>query len=276
MITGFDPDFDDAAWTLDWLDLPLQQIPPGSYSKNFRVVRKLLDEFDIFGQLYRLDHKLDVRGLYDPSGMLWMSDVPQERMMMYNNAQRTRGHVLVGGAGLGLYPQYCHEATSFTVVERSEVVAELVRPVLEQVMDQRDIPFQFIMADIKEFLRGRRRERYDTIFLDTWSTIDAALLPQVNSLRELAGRHLARGGRVLLWGYGWMLRLFLEASAAVLMTPSDERDAFLQDQLAYAPRAAPLLLPVADAFKGEEVQRWELDAALAECRTWAIDLLEEA
>lgn len=276
MIKGFDPDFDDTAWTLDWLRVPIYQVPPGNYEHGYRVVREYMYDFEVTGRRYQLDSPLDVRALLDPNGVLWMSDTPQERMMMYNNARQTRGHVLVGGAGLGLYPQYVQGARSFTVVEHSPIVVKLVAPVLKAaLMDGSSVPVRFVLGDIETYLRKAEPERYDTIFLDTWHQLDATQLPAINSLREAAGRHLAEGGRVLLWGYRWMVRLFEQACATLLMVPADERGPFLEQQVAGSPQAKALLTPVLSAFQGRTVQRWELDQAVADCRRWVVNVVSE-
>lgn len=55
MIEGFDPTFDDTAWTLDWLPLPLAQVEPGDYRDGYRVVRDEIGQMDIFGRPYRFD-----------------------------------------------------------------------------------------------------------------------------------------------------------------------------------------------------------------------------
>lgn len=272
MIDGFDPDFDDAVWTLDWLAAPVEQVPVGEYEGGYRVEREFVERIDVFGRPYDLDPPLDVRGLFDPGGVLWMSDTPQERMMMYHNAGQSRGHVLVGGAGLGLYPQYVTRAESFTIVERSPVVLKLVGPLLQRVMDQRGVPLRFMLGDVETYLGKAEPGGYDTIFLDTWERLDATMLPAINALRELAGRHLAPGGRVLLWGYRWMTRLFEEASATLLMMPPGEREAWLEEQRESNPRAVAMLSPVAEVFRDKTIPRWELDEAVGYCREWVQDL----
>lgn len=265
---GFDPDFDDAVWTLDWLRIPVRQVPVGDYEGGYRVVREFVERIDVFGRPYQLDPPLDVRGLYDPAGVLWMSDTPQERMMMYNNAGRSQGHVLVGGAGLGLYPQYVTGAVSFTIIERSPIVLKLVGPMLQEVMTERGVQLRFLVGDVETYLARAEPGGYDTIFLDTWERLDAALLPSINRLRDLSLRHLAPGGRVLLWGYRWMVRLFEEACATLLSMPPEEREPWLAEQQPANPRAVALLTPIADAFRGRTIQRWELDEAVRYCREW--------
>lgn len=272
MIEGFNPDFDDAVWTLDWLRLPVAQVPVGDYDGGYRVEREFVERIDVFDRPYELEPPLDVRGLYDPNGILWMSDTPQERMMMYNNAQQSVGHVLVGGAGLGLYPQYVFQAESFTIVDRSPVVLKLVGPILQQVMDERGIPLRFVLGDVETYLGKAEAGGYDTIFIDTWEHLDATMLPAINQIRELSGRHLAPGGQVLLWGYRWMVRLFEEACATLLMMPPGEREAWLEEQRDTNPRAVAMLGPVAEVFKEQTIQRWELDEAVGYCREWVHSL----
>ena len=62
------------------------------------------------------------------------------------------GKVLVGGAGVGLYPHYVEAATSFTIVERSPIVIKLVAPLLKQVLDERGIELNFVLGDIGTYL----------------------------------------------------------------------------------------------------------------------------
>jgi len=268
----FDPAFDDTRWTWDWLDIPLVQVPPGRYANGYRVRREWLTEAIICGRRYRLPRPLDCRGLYDPSGVLWMSDTPQERMMMYNNAQASAGHVLIGGLGLGLYPQYAAaRAASITVVERSPDVVAIVWPVIEPALTRAmgGVRPRVIIADVARFLEEAPASRYDTIFLDTWEDLDAIRLPWINRLRDQAMRHLTSSGRVLLWGYAWMVRMFQAACADLLRQPPDAREAWLADHAAGRPEVIALLTPVVERFAGQVVS--DLEAALAWCRTYIVD-----
>ena len=239
---------------------------PGGY----RVERQLVEAIPIFEHVYRLNPPLDCRLLFDPDGRLWMSDTPQERIMMVNNGARSQGHVLVGGLGLGLYPQYAADdavgaATRFTILEQSEVVCEIVAPTLETALD---LPLIVHLGDAAAYLAGPVAERFDTIFLDTWETLDAAHLPTVNALRDAALRHLAPDGRVLLWGYGWMLALFEEACHQLLALPPGERWEALHTRQLESSRALPLLQPVLAHFADDPVE--DMRAALAWCREYAL------
>ena len=264
---GFDADFDDSTWTDDWLSVPIALPPPARHPSGYRLERRLLRDVEIFGRAYRLPVAFDCRILLDPMGRLWMSNTPQEHIMTHNNARLTRGHVLVGGLGLGLYPQYAEAvggATRITVVEQSSVVADLVAPTVRAALG---VPVEVVLGDVEKVLAAPVAERYQTVFLDTWAKLDAAGLPSVNRLRDLAARHLVPGGRVLLWGYGWMLRLFEDACRELLSVPPAERQSLLADRDRVPASGAALLAPVVERFAAEEPG--SLADALAWCRRYA-------
>ncbi len=264
----FDPDFDDCTWTDQWGALPLIQVTPGTYP-SFVVKAWEITEADICGQALQLSDPLPVRGLITHDGTLWMSDVPQERLMMYNNAVRARGDVLVGGLGLGLYAQYAlPRCTSMTVLERDTAIIDLVEPVVRISAAAFDKPLAVRQADVSGYLQDKPGTLYDTIFLDTWATLDAVLLPGINTLREAARAHLKPGGEVLLWGYGWMLRLYLSACETLLEVPAAARETWLASAAAGRPDVWAMLLPVLAHFAGQESP--PRDAALAWCRAKAL------
>ena len=268
----FDPDFDDTAWCDDWTHWQLAHPPARTHQSGYRVELRTLDTAEVFGRPYRLARPLECRLLFDPEGRMWMSSTPQEHIMMANNARQSRGHVLVGGLGLGLYPQYAQlgaigGATRFTIVERSPVVRDLVEPALRASLR---VPFEVVVAEVGAYLTATkpRPPHFDTVFLDTWDTLDAAILPDVNHLRDLARRRLTDDGRVLLWGYRWMVRLFEEACGELLETPAAKRPAWLATLRIASPSAAALLDPVAAHFAG--VDPADMVAALAWCRAYIV------
>jgi hypothetical protein len=263
---AFDPEFDDTQWTDGWLQIPIAQVPPGVHASGYRVERQMLEYTEVFGRPMRLTQPLECRLLFDPEDRLWMSDTPQERIMMYNNSLRSGGSVLVGGLGLGLYLQYAAtgavgQATRFTVIERSSVIVDIVKPTLSVSLP---VPLEISMGDVMARLYGQPSERYDTIFLDTWETLDAAHLPTINSMRDRAIQHLAPGGQVLLWGYRWMVRLFEDACRQLLTIVPQERRGWLLDQGEASPRAVALLMPVVDRFESQAID--DLESALEWCR----------
>jgi hypothetical protein len=275
MYAGFDPDFDDRRWTDDWASVPIVEVPPGVYGDGYRIERRVLEVAEVFGQPFHLAAPLDCRFLYDPEGRMWMSTTPQERIMMFNNGQRSRGHVLVGGLGLGLYPQYAAlggagKATRFTAIEQSTAVRAMVEPTLRVALS---VPLKVRTEDVEAVLRGPVSERYDTVFLDTWETLDAALLPQVNCLRDQALRHLAPGGEVLLWGYGWMVRLFVDACQSLLAQHPEQRRSWLTQRTGGATATIALLNPVLERFAGQVTD--DLPSVLAWCRRYVTTVSSE-
>ncbi len=58
-----------------------------------------------------------------------------------------------------------------------------------------------------------------------------------------------------------MVRMFEEASATLLRMDPGERENYLAQQVSEAPLAAAMLQPVAQRFRGQVIQRWELDQA---------------
>ncbi len=264
----FDPDFDDARWTLEWAKVPILQVPIGSHPDGYVVIERMLTRAQIFDRFYEAGEPFPVRALLDSSGKLWMSDTPQERMMMYNNAMASQGHILIGGLGLAMYPQYAAaRAERFTIIEQSRAVADIVGPMLKQALSTREnrLPCEILVGDVEVFLSREPTMRYDTVFLDTWDTLTATNLPRINGWRDRAIRHLAPNGRVLLWGYRWMVRLFEDACRQLLSVPPDQRVAWLEKF--NQPEAAALLRPVMAKFAGQVVA--DMGVALRWCREHA-------
>lgn len=268
--SAFDPELDDTEWTELWSTVPVAQVPPGDYEGGYRVVQRVIGEAEVFGRPYRLQTPLDCRFLYDPEGYLWMSDTPQERIMMANNARHSWGRVLVGGLGLGLYPQYAAcgvlgDAVQFTIVERSPAVAAMVEPVLRRTLN---LPLEVIVEDADAYLAVEEPRRYDTVFIDTWESLNAAHLPNINRLRDLALPHLAPEGRVLLWGYRWIVRLFEDACRQLLAVMPERREEWLMARAGPLSPASRLLVPVEAHFRGQVVT--DTEQALRWCREFAV------
>jgi len=270
MNQAFDPHFDDCTWTDAWARIPIIQVVPGVY-ESFTITSWEMEEADICGQRISLSPPLIVRGLVTPDEELWMSDVPQERLMMFNNAQASRGRVLVGGLGLGLYPQYAlPNVSGMVIIEQNAALCEPVEPLVKVAAEAHGVLVDIQIGDVETYLRGEPEMRFDTIFLDTWATLDAAHLPTVNRLRDLAMNHLAEDGRILLWGYRWMVRLFESACEHLLTVDPGERAGWLEAATADRPEVYRLVEPVLDHFAGQAVD--DIDAALEWCREYVISV----
>lgn len=267
----FDPNFDDATWTDNWSVAETVRFPDITHPSNYRIDSITLSFAMVFGRTFRLSCPLRCNRLIDPQGTVWMSDTPQERMMMYNNAARSKGHALVGGLGLGSYIKYAQMGSigrveRFTIVERDEAVVEMVLPIAEKEID---VPFEITVDSIESFLERQVIETYDTIFIDTWHRLDAIQLPRINSIRDMASVHVEEKGVILLWGYHWMLHLFEHACRHILEMPSANRWSWLLCQQGIDPKAIDLLRPIVSHFAGIKVE--SLDGALKWCMDYIVD-----
>jgi len=263
----FDPTFDDCQWNTDWLNFPVIQVVPGVH-KSFSIRTEQTTEAEVCGRQVQLNMPLSVRILETNDGILWMSDVPQERLMMWNNAQASHGRVLVGGLGLGLYAQYAlPHIDSLTIIEQNPEIIEVVQPVVQVAADSHNKPLVIEHDDIEDVLSQPSDRLYDTIFLDTWDQLDAANLPHVNTLRDKALNHVNPNGKALLWGYVWMLRLFSTAVELMRAQPASERREWLEHATSQRPDVYDLLLPVLEHLKKNP------DAEQTSVRLWALNYI---
>ena len=249
--TRFDPTFDDRIFYPEIYSRPLFQVRESLHSDSFRLEEQSFSSFEVYGRRYNSGIPLRARVLLDNTGRIWMSDHPQERMMMFANARKARGSTLVGGLGLGIFPQYAQygsggEAGEFTIVERSSEVIDAVEPVLRAGLK---VPFTIVHAGIEDYLSTTNR-RFDTIFLDTWATLEPKHLPMVNSLKTLALTHLHWGGRILLWGYRWMADLFAQACSRYLSFERDWRATIIKQYSISDPPNGELLQGIESYYHG--------------------------
>jgi hypothetical protein len=102
-------------------------------------------------------------------GRLWMTDEPQYVWSLESFAERSRGNVLVAGLGLGLVVHYLvrnPSVTKITVVELSEDVIRMVRPLLPK-----DPRIEIVHHDFYQFVFNKDTEARDTVIWDLgqWS-----------------------------------------------------------------------------------------------------------
>jgi hypothetical protein len=246
---GFDPQFDDRVFFPDILSERLETSSSGGSHARFRVEHRTEAVFSVYGRTFVAEEPVRVRILFDAENRIWMSDHPQERMMMAANARVSRGRVLVGGLGLGIFPQFAQlgrwgRATQFTIVERSSEVIALTKPSLDRGLA---VPFDIVQDDVEHYLRANS-SRFDTVFLDTWDSLEPKRLPSINGLRELALDCLEDGGQVLAWGYRWMIEMFASAFAGYAGLDELDRRG-LREQFSRLPDAATGDAALADLFE---------------------------
>ena len=149
---------------------------------------------------------------------VWMSDGLQERLMMWEAAKRCRGRVLCGGLGLGIFPQMAlslPRVDAVDVVERDPEVIALISNAWKKQPWPRRSDCRLLPSPIEEFLETTK-EKYDTVYIDTWDAIYNEYLPHLNELTRLAKPILRPGGEVLLWAFDMMVRDFLQTVTLVV------------------------------------------------------------
>lgn len=199
----FDPLFRDDRWTEQlWrqamIDLPLPA--PGVYGR-LRIVREAAQSLPLFGRQLRLTTLVGWTMAYEDA-TLWMSDTPQERLMMLQGTTGMAGHVLVAGGGLGLYVQYLHRyrrAKRVTIVERHPDVVALLQMLLSG-----DDAVEVVEAPFEDFITQHQGQPFDGCFIDIHPTLDPRWLPGLNWLRDQCAAHVV--GPLRIWGYTWIVR----------------------------------------------------------------------
>ena len=202
----FDPTFrDDLYSTEQWRQamIALRLPEPGSYGE-VRIVQEKAQLLPLYGQQLRFAIPLTWTLAYE-GATLWMSDTPQERLMMLQNTIGMAGHVLVAGGGLGLYVQYLRRyrrAERVTIVESHPDVVALLRTTLAG-----DRAVEIVHEAFADFIRHTSQtngQRFDGCFIDIHPTLDPRWLPHLNGLRDQCRELVA--GPLRIWGYQWLVR----------------------------------------------------------------------
>ena len=198
----FDPGFRDDLLTSElWQQamLPLRLPAAGRYG-SLQVVRQATQALPLFGQQLLFPTPIVCTLLYE-NGTLWMSDTPQERLMMLRGTTDMQGHILVAGGGLGAYPQFLcrYQAVQrITVVESHPDVVALLRSTLAA------LPVEIVQTPFEVYIEQAGRQTFDGCYIDIHPTIDPRWLPKLNWLRNRCAAFVS--GPVRIWGYHWMVR----------------------------------------------------------------------
>jgi hypothetical protein len=203
MSVGFDPSFrddvlDDELWNQAMIALALPA--PGNYGR-LHVVREAVQYIPLYGQQLMLSEPVHWTLVYEDA-TLWMSDTPQERLMMCKSTEGMYGHVLVAGGGLGMYPQYLRRygrAERVTIVECNPDTVAALRTTLGA-----DPAIEIVHAHIEQFMADVGDLRFDGGYIDIHPTIDPRWLPGLNWLRDRFVDLVS--GPLRIWGYHWMCR----------------------------------------------------------------------
>ena len=184
--------------------------------KEFRVLYKLLPggSFDWGERIFRIEKESKNK----ESHIVWMGDTFQERLMMWEAAKRCQGKVLCGGLGMGIFPQYAlslPRVESVHIVDIDKDVISLIEKTWSKSPWPRSSDCTITHSKIEDYLK-KTREKFDTVYIDTWDALTEEYLPHINYLLKLSKRVLKPGGEVLFWGYDLMVRLYLDQARNIL------------------------------------------------------------
>lgn len=123
-------------------------------------------------------------------GSLWMSDTPDEmrdHLSPIHEAERSGGHVLINGLGIGMVAGAIasfENVTKVTVIEKSPEVIALVGPSLTEKFGSR---IEIIEADAYEF-KPPKGVRYTVVWHDIWMNLCTDNLDEMAKLHRKYGR----------------------------------------------------------------------------------------
>lgn len=189
-------------WQRSMIEVPLPR--PGTYG-TLRIIPEQSTRFSLFGRMYSVPQPISYTKLYDGT-TLWMSDTPQERLMMLQGTSGMYGHVLVAGGGLGLYVQYLRHycpIERITVVEQHPIIATLLRQLFAS-----DPRITVIHAPFEAFIFEPSAHSFDCCYVDIHPTLDPRWLPGLNWLRDQCAAIVK--DVLHIWGYAWISHLFVE------------------------------------------------------------------
>ena len=140
---------------------------------------------------------------------LWMSDSANERYDHLPALRASRGNVLVGGLGLGLFTLATlikPQVRRVTVLEISEDVINLVGPYIrdaaKSIAGDAAAELEIIHADLLEWRPPQ--EKYDTLWFDVWPTLCTDDLEVHATLAQRFARRKNPGAFFGCWGNGFL------------------------------------------------------------------------
>ncbi len=238
----FDPLWRDDIYNEEVLNIPLVLPPVSEPNNSVWVDKKLRGEENVFGKECKFEEPRLVtamikkirshpaRSFKDGGGNLvkeddpawnylnppkaWMSDNLEELMTMYSVAQEVRGEVLIGGLGMGIFPQMAlfldRPVDSYTIVDNCPDVIDITtRAWLDHLDGDTRAKFDIVTQSIADYINTTCK-KFDTIFIDIWEDVDSRYLPYMNLLVDRLKPLCKEGGRIYLWGYGLAVDAFVK------------------------------------------------------------------
>jgi hypothetical protein len=209
-----------------------RHLPAGTKATLVTVRMAYLSRFKVRPTDLRLTRDTTVRLLEALQGGAWramMADHPAEMYALAEAIHYAKGHVLVGGLGLGYAAAQMARrpaVTRLTVVELEPDVVALAAPYLPP-----EKPVGVFCRDLDDFLRhppvaagATAPERYDTVVLDTWYQTGerqwaAEVVPRLRLVRRLQPGLPRRA--LWYWGQDEMFGQLRESLARTWQVPSE-------------------------------------------------------
>lgn len=141
-------------------------------------------------------------------GTIWMSDTRDERNDHRQIIRRARGHVLIGGLGLGMVTLAVAlkaDVSRVTVIERNPDVIAIVCPALIRALGPRADVLTIIEADMMTW-SPPTGEMYDTLWFDIWPTLCVDDLAEHATLNRRFARRKPPGAYSGCWGHDVLVR----------------------------------------------------------------------
>ncbi|MCP4157826.1 MAG: hypothetical protein GY757_59500 [bacterium] len=237
----FDPLWRDDNYDEDVLDIPLA-LPPVKEPNNSVWVAKQVQRGDnVFGEyrkfkdprivtsMIKKNHSHPSVTVTDNKGKVvteddpvwsflnppkaWMSDSLEELMSMYSVAKEVRGEVLVGGLGMGIFPQLAlsldRPVDSFTIVDNNPDVIKITTAAwLDQLDYATAKKIDIVSQSFGDYIDSTTK-KFDTIFVDIWEDADPRFLPYMNLLVDRLKPLCKEGGRIYIWAYALAVDSFV-------------------------------------------------------------------
>ena len=126
-------------------------------------------------------------------GYLWMWDIPRERNLQKDLANKAFGNVLIAGYGFGILTEYCLKNPKV----KSVTTVEKYREVIDKMKEYGKIFGKIIINDFYELSEN---QKFDCVIGDIWPDIDAEFLTDYVNFKNKSEKLLNRDGLLLAWG----------------------------------------------------------------------------
>ena len=165
-----------------------------------------------------LDFPLRLHFLHE-NGNTWMSDTPQEVEGQKEVVEKCKGHVLIGGLGLGWIAKMLDrkpDVKSIVVVEKEKAVIDLVWKHLK--LEKSTI----VHDDLFEYLK-KTNNKFSWAYYDIWApTGEDVLYTHIRPLKTLSKGKVAMN-RILCWAEETMLGQMRMNLFTTVQTMEDEK-----------------------------------------------------